>query len=89
MEAFLSWKKGILKESEFSIITDIGQRLISDKYIVRDVDKYVNIMLGDKKNISGEIGIITIKNIGKVSLQYFTFNEIFSIVEEYNEYISN
>ena len=89
MEAFLSWKKGILKESEFSIIADIGQRLISDKYIVKDVDKYVNIMLGDKKNISGEIGIITIKNIGAVQLEYFTFDEICGIVEEYNEYISN
>ena len=62
---------------------------ISDKYVVKDVDKYVNIMLGDKKNISGEIGIITIKNIGAVQLEYFTFDEICGIVEEYNEYISN
>ena len=89
MEAFLSWKKNILKESEFRVITAIGQRLISNKYQVRDVNKYVNIMLDDKKNISREIGIIIIKSIGNVKLQYFTFDEIFSIVEEYNEYISN
>ena len=88
MAAFLSWKKGYLGESEFREITDIGELLILDKYKVIDVDKYVNIMLDDKKNTGREIGIIVIKSIGDVKLHYFTFDEIVSITEEYNEYIN-
>ena len=88
MTAFLSWKKGYLRESELRYITDIGELLISDKYKVINVDKYVNIMLDDKKNISREIGIIVIKSIGDVKLHYFTFDEIVNITEEYNEFIN-
>ena len=89
MAAFLSWKKGYLRKSEFKNIIDIGELLISDKYQVVDVDKYVNIMLADKKNINQDIGIIVVKSIGNVKLQYFTFDEVFNIMEEYNEYISD
>ena len=89
MAAFLSWKKGYLENLEFKHIADIGELLISNKYQVINVDKYVNIMLDDKKNISREIGIIVIKSIGDVKLHYFTFDEITSITEEYNEYISH
>jgi len=89
MAAFLSWKKGYLEDSEFKYITDIGELLILDKYQIIDVDKYVNIMLDDKKNIRQKIGIIVIKSIGDVKLHYFTFDEIASITEKYNEYISH
>ena len=89
MAAFLSWKKGYLEDSEFKYITDIGELLILDKYQIIDVDKYVNIMLDDKKNIRQKIGIIVIKSIGDVKLNYFTFDEIASITEKYNEYISH
>ena len=89
MAAFLSWKKGYLEDSEFKYITDIGELLILDKYQIIDVDKYVNIMLDDKKNIRQKIGVIVIKSIGDVKLHYFTFDEIASITEKYNEYISH
>ncbi len=89
MAAFLSWKMNYLEDSEFRYITDIGELLISNKYQIINVDKYVNIMLDDKKNINREIGIIVIKSIGDVKLHYFTFDEIASITEEYNEYISH
>ena len=46
-------------------------------------------MKGDKKNLNKKIGIIIIKSIGNIELQYFNYNEIHNIVEEYNEYISN
>ena len=46
-------------------------------------------MSGDKKNLNQKIGIVIIKNIGNVELQYFTFDEIYNLVEEYNEYIIN
>ena len=89
MATFLSWKKGYLKKKKFDQITHLGEKIISGKYIVQDVDKYVNIMLDDKKNLNREIGVVTIKDIGDVELQYFTFDEICIITEEYNEYISH
>ena len=89
MATFLSWKKGYLKKEKFEQITHLGEKIISGKYIIQDVDKYVNIMLDDKKNFNREIGVIIIKDIGDVELQYFTFDKICIITEEYNEYISH
>ena len=71
------------------LIEQIGDILINSKYRINNVDKYVEIMKGDKKNLNKKIGIIIIKSIGNIELQYFNYNEIHNIVEEYNEYISN
>ena len=89
MASFLSFRKGYLKKEKFYKIEQIGTLLLSNRYKIKDVDKYVDIMLKDKKNQNQKIGIIVIKNIGNVSLHYFTFNEIYEVAEEYNEHISN
>ena len=89
MASFVSFKNGYLSKEVFSLIEQIGDVLIDSRYIVNDVDNYVRIMKGDKKNLNKKIGIIIIKEIGNVELQYFSYNEIHNIVEEYNEYTSN
>ena len=87
--SFLSFKKGYLKKDKFNKIEKIGALLLPNRYKIIDVNKYVNIMNGDKKNLNQKIGIIIIKDIGDIELQYFTFNDIYKLVEEYNEHISN
>ena len=89
MASFVSFKNGYLSKEVFSLIEQIGDVLIDSRYIVNGVDNYVRIMKGDKKNLNKKIGIIIIKEIGNVELQYFSYNEIHNIVEEYNEYTSN
>lgn len=89
MSSFLSYKNGYLSKDVFLLIEQIGDILINSKYRINNVDKYVKIMKGDKKNLNKKIGIIIIKSIGNIELQYFNYNEIHNIVEEYNEYISN
>ena len=89
MASFLSFRKGYLKKEEFQKIEEIGDCLLSNRYRINDVDKYVGIMLEDKKNQNQKIGIIAIKGIGNVSLQYFSFNEVYELTKEYNEYISD
>ena len=89
MASFLSFKKNYLKGNEFHKIEEIGTLLSSNRYKIRDVNKYVSIMSGDKKNLNQKIGIIIIKDIGNIELKYFTFDEVYNLVEEYNEYISN
>ena len=63
------------------LIEQIGDILINSKYRINNVDKYVKIMKGDKKNLNKKIGIIIIKSIGNIELQYFNYNEIHNIVE--------
>tara|TARA_Y100001970_G_C13641652_1_gene559165 strand:- start:3 stop:572 length:570 start_codon:yes stop_codon:yes gene_type:complete len=89
MASFLSFKKGYLKTIEFNKIEEIGNLLLTNRYKIIDVNKYVGIMNGDKKNLNQKIGVIIIKDIGDIELQYFTFDDIYKLVEEYNEYISN
>ena len=89
MASFLSLKKNYLKNEEFHKIGGIGDLLLLKRYQIDNVNKYVSIMLGDKKNLNQKIGIIIIKNIGNVELQHFTFDEICKIAKEYNEYISD
>ena len=89
MASFLSFNKGYLKKEVFFLIEQIADTLIDFKYMVDNVDNYVNLMKGDKKNLNKKIGIIIIKEIGNVELQYFNYNEIYNIVEAYNEYINN
>ena len=89
MASFLSFKKGYLKRVKLNKIEEIGALLSPNRYKIIDVNKYVGIMNGDKKNLNKKIGIITIKDIGDVELKYFTFDYIYKLVEEYNEYISN
>ena len=89
MASFLSFNKGYLKKEVFFLIEQIADTLIDFKYMVDNVDNYVNLMKGDKKNLNKKIGIIIIKEIGNVELQYFNYNEIYNIVGAYNEYINN
>jgi 3-dehydroquinate synthase len=89
MASFLSFRKGYLKKEEFHKIEEIGDSLLPNRYKINDVDKYVGIMLKDKKNQNQKIGVIAIKDIGDVILQHFTFNQIYEVAKEYNEHISN
>ena len=89
MVSFLSFRKGYLKKEEFQKIEEIGDCLLPNRYRINNIDKYVGIMLEDKKNQNQKIGVIAIKGIGDVNLQHFTFNQIYEVAKEYNEHISN
>ena len=50
MASFLSLKKNYLQKEEFHQIKAVAEHLLPNKYKINDVNKYVDIMLQDKKN---------------------------------------
>ncbi|MAV64515.1 MAG: hypothetical protein CBD97_01570 [Pelagibacteraceae bacterium TMED237] len=89
MEAFLSFKMNCLSKKEFELIYLLSRELTDYSYYVDDIEKYVNWMRSDKKNKNNKIAVIMIKKLGEVELQYFYYDEICSIIKDYNEYFSN
>ena len=89
MAAFLSFKKGYLKEGNLTKIELLGSYLLKKKFKTNNINQYINFILNDKKNMNGKIGIVIIEDIGNVKLKYFTDNEIKEFLGSYNEYISN
>ena len=89
MVSCLSFKKGSLGKEDLKQIELIGLRLINQRFKTNNIDQYIKFMLNDKKNQNNQIGIVMILSIGKVNLDYFSYNDIRNFLESYNEYISN
>ena len=87
MESFLSFKKKHLSEEWFNQITLLSKKMLNENYKVKDIGRYVDYMMNDKKNKNNKIAVMIIEDIGKVELKYFDYDEICSVVEDYNEYI--
>jgi len=89
MVSYLSFKKGSLSKEDLKQIELIGLRLINQRFKTNNINQYIKFMLNDKKNQNNQIGIVMILSIGKVNLDYFSYNDIRNFLESYNEYISN
>ena len=89
MVSYLSFRKGNLSKEDLKQIELIGLRLINQRFKTNNIDQYIKFMLNDKKNQNNQIGIVMILSIGKVNLDYFSYNDIRNFLESYNEYISN
>ena len=87
--SYLSFRKENLSKEDLKQIELIGLRLINQRFKTNNIDQYIKFMLNDKKNQNNQIGIVMIQNIGKVSLDYFSCNDIKNFLDSYNEYISN
>ena len=89
MVSYLSFRKGNLSKEDLKQIELIGLRLINQRFKTNNIDQYIKFMLNDKKNQNNQIAIVMILSIGKVNLDYFSYNDIRNFLESYNEYISN
>ena len=72
--AKLSKKLNILNDNDYKLILShlsmLNFNSIKKYFKIKDLNKIINFMLSDKKNISKKINVILIKDFGKIKLNY-------------------
>ena len=70
--AKLSKKLNILNDNDYKLILShlsmLNFNSIKKYFKIKDLNKIINFMLSDKKNISKKINFITLKKIGRVEI---------------------
>jgi len=84
----LSNKYSGLSDSDFKEISNLINKISLPQLKELDLDRLINLIINDKKNINGKLKFILLESIGKAQIaNKINYNDIKEVLENY-EYIS-